>query len=59
MLLTEFNIDIAKEVWQEEASDDRAIEIAKNALVLGIPVDTIVKLTGLTREEIENLRDAG
>ena len=35
-----------------------ALAIAKNAVQMELPVDDIVKLTGLTREEVENLRDA-
>ena len=33
-------------------------EVARNLLGLRLPVDTIVKATGLSREEIEGLRDA-
>jgi predicted transposase YdaD len=32
------------------------IEIAKNFLSEGTSIDTIVKATGLTREEVERLR---
>ena len=62
MLFTEFNIDIAKEVWQEEAREDarteRTIEMAQDLLALGIPVEAIQKASGLTREEIVKLRGA-
>ena len=34
MLMTEFNIDIAKEVWQEEAREDLLIELAEKDAVL-------------------------
>jgi len=34
------------------------IEVAKNALQMNMPIDSIVKLTGLTHEEIEKLRTA-
>ena len=37
--------------------DERSMEIAKNALDMDMPIDTIVKLTGLTRREVESLRD--
>ena len=29
------------------------MEIAKNLLALGLPIETIIKATGLSREEIE------
>jgi len=66
MLYTEFNINTAKKVWQEESfadgfsdgSNERAVEIAKNALEMGMQIDTIIKLTGLTREEVESLHKA-
>jgi hypothetical protein len=37
----------------------KAIAIAKNALQMKLLIDDIVKLTGLTRTEVEALRDAG
>ena len=33
----------------------KALAVARNALQMGIIIDDIVKLTGLTREEVENL----
>jgi predicted transposase/invertase (TIGR01784 family) len=61
MLMSEFNIDIAKEVWQEEAheegSNERAIRIARKLLHRSRPIVEIIEDTGLTREEIESLRD--
>ena len=33
-------------------------EIARNALQMGMAIEDIVKLTGLVREEVENLRKA-
>jgi hypothetical protein len=56
MLNTEFNIDIAKEVWQEEAREERAVTIAKSLLEMGLPLDKIIKATGLPLAEIEALR---
>jgi hypothetical protein len=41
------------------ASEERAIEIAKNALRKNMSVDDIADITGLTQAEVENLRDAG
>ncbi len=40
----------------QQGASERNIEIARNALQMEIAIDDIVKLTGLTREEIENLR---
>jgi len=62
MLLEEFNIDIAKEVWQEEALEkgrrNEKYDSAKTMLTDGEPVEKIMRYTKLTREEIEKLRDA-
>ena len=35
---------------------ERSIEIARNALQMRMPVDDIIKLTGLSRDEIERLK---
>ena len=40
------------------ARDEGIMAVAKNAIGMEMPVDTIVKLTGLTREEIESLNTA-
>ena len=40
---------------QEEGKIEEKIEIAKNMLADNIPVDTIIKYTGLTKKEIEEL----
>ena len=60
MLFTEFNIDIAKEVWQEEAREDarneRAVEIARVMLADKESIEKIIRYTSLTREEVERLR---
>jgi hypothetical protein len=57
MLMTEFNINIAKAVWQEEAREERAVEFARKLLRRRRPIDEIIEDTGLTREEIEGLHD--
>ena len=53
------------ERMRDKASHDEASalhnnsrKIAKNLLAVGIPIDTIAAATGLTREEVEKLRDA-
>ena len=39
-----------------QGKEQKAIEIAKNLLVLGVDVDTIVKSSGLTEAQIEALK---
>jgi predicted transposase/invertase (TIGR01784 family) len=59
MLLTEWNWDDAKEVWQEEAREegreDEREKIAKNMKARGRPLEEISEDTGLSIEEIEKL----
>ena len=40
------------------AEKSKALDIAKNALQMNMPIDVIINLTGLNREEIEKLCDA-
>lgn len=40
------------------AKREEKFDIARNALRMNMPTDSIIKLTGLTREEVENSRDA-
>jgi hypothetical protein len=44
-----------KKVGVKEGAKDKAIEIAKKSLEEGLPIELIVKLTGLSKEEIEKL----
>ena len=53
------------EAWGEARGEARGVaigeargkeEIARNALQMNMPTSDIVKLTGLTHEEVENLR---
>ncbi len=59
MLYTEFDINVAKEVWQEEAKEEGRQEgikeIAKSLLDI-LDVETIARKTGLTIQEIKNLK---
>jgi len=55
MLLTEWDWDTAKKVWQEEAREERDEEIARNALAKGLPVEMVQKITGLSLDTIERL----
>ena len=64
MLFTEFDIDVAKEVWQQEAREEGLeqglelgltkgkMEIVRNLLAMGLPVETIQKASGLPYDEI-------
>ncbi len=59
MLFTEFNIDDAKEIWQEEAREEgakqKALETAKKLLAKNMPVEEIADVTGLTIEKVNAL----
>ena len=45
-----------KEEGRAEGMSQRSLEIARNLLSLGLPVDQIIQATGLTEEEIELLK---
>ena len=55
MFAQEFDINIAKKVWQEEAREDGLQESAKAMLRENTPIDFILKVTGLPREQVEDL----
>ena len=42
----------------EKGMKQRSLEIARNLLSLGLPVDQITQATGLTEEEIELLKES-
>ena len=44
----------SRERW---AAKQQALEIAKNAIKMKLPIDDIITLTGLTREEVEGIND--
>ena len=60
MLLTEWNMDDAKVVWQEEAREEGQIKaslnIARNLLSEGLTPELIHRTTGLAMDEIEKLQ---
>ena len=72
ILTTEFDLDVAKKVWREEAleeglerglergleqgREEERIEFAKKLLRRNRPVEEIMEDTGLMREAIENLK---
>ena len=43
--------------WEARAEERKAIAIAQNMMADGEPVEKITRYTGLTHEEVENLRD--
>jgi hypothetical protein len=53
MLITEWNWDDAKEVWQEEAVE----KTARNAMAEGLPIEVIQKITGLDMEAVKRLAE--
>ena len=67
MLLTEYDYDTDIAVQRQEAYEDgmeqgitqgsqqKAIETAKNALNMNLPIEQIATLTGLSIEEVKNL----
>jgi len=57
MLTTEWNWDTAKKVWQDEAREEGVLFTARNALEEGISDETIHKITGLSLDEIERLKN--
>ena len=58
-MITEWNtedaIAFAREEEREEAHEERNIEIARNALAKGLPIDVIHDITGLDLEAIKQL----
>jgi predicted transposase/invertase (TIGR01784 family) len=61
MLLTEFNMDVAKRVWREEGVEEgiekNREETAKAALVKGLSVSDVADITGLDEERVKNLKN--
>lgn len=49
--------EIYKEKGKEEGREDTKLEIASNLLSLGLTVEQIVKATGLSEAEVEEIRD--
>lgn len=56
MLFTEFDIDVAKKVWQEEAIENEKEKIAKLLLLSGDTVEKVSKITGLSMEIVLKLK---
>ena len=60
MLLTEWNWDDAKEVWQEEAREEgeqkKALDIARKMKEMGDSPEKIYTITGISPEHIEQIK---
>ncbi|MCL2153884.1 MAG: hypothetical protein FWH57_13220 [Oscillospiraceae bacterium] len=41
---------------KQEGKQEEKIDVAKNALLMKMPIDDIIKLTGLTKGEVEALQ---
>ena len=48
-------LDNAKQEGRAEGKKDKAMEIAKNLLEMVMPIDAIMKATGLSSEEVKKL----
>ena len=59
-MLLEWNLEEAKTAWCEEAREEgreeRDMEITRNALAKGIPLDLIHEITGLDIQAIQNIQ---
>ncbi|GAB2799750.1 Rpn family recombination-promoting nuclease/putative transposase [Rhabdobacter roseus] len=57
------SLDTAKEEGREEGRlegiEKEKLEVAKNAIEMGLSIDNIIKLTGLSREVIEQIKTSG
>jgi hypothetical protein len=58
MLMTEWKLEDALVVEREEGREERAFEIARNALAEGLPMEIIQKITGLHLDDIKSLSPA-
>jgi hypothetical protein len=52
MLMTEFNIDVAKEVWMEEAREDGKLETALAMISDGVSIEKASKYSGIPTDKI-------
>ena len=50
------SIDTAKQKGIEEGMNQKALDIARNMLADGVDINLIMKYSGLTQEQIENLK---
>ena len=55
IIQAEFNHKISNQKFFEKGEKKKQIEIAKKLLSKNIPIDEIIEITDLTKEEVENL----
>jgi hypothetical protein len=55
MLFTEFSLEDELAAEREAGREERDMEIAKNALAKGLPLDMIGEITGLDPETLTQL----
>ena len=51
------NVKIAREQGIKQGIEQRNVEIASNLLKMNMSIKDIIRATGLTKEEIENLKE--
>jgi len=51
----ESDMNTSRQTGREEGEETKAMSIAKKLLIRNMPVDEIIEITGLTREQIESL----
>jgi predicted transposase YdaD len=60
MLITEWNLEEAKQVWYEEGLEEgleKGLEtVARNALAEGAAIDFVQKITGLDMKSLKNIQ---
>jgi len=56
MLLKEWDMNVALEVAQEEAAEDRSIEIARTLLADGMDVERVARVTKLAVDDVLKLK---
>jgi predicted transposase/invertase (TIGR01784 family) len=60
MLMSEWKLEdalvVEREEGREEGREEQALEVARNALTAGLPVETIQMITGLDIETIKRLQ---
>jgi flagellar basal body-associated protein FliL len=56
MLLTEFNLKDAQEVWKREGIEEGIIEVATKMIAKGMDINTIAEVTGLLAYDILRLK---
>lgn len=57
--MKKIDINEAKDEGHIEGSKEKALEIARNSLEIGLDVDVISKITGLSTEDIEKMKTEG